>query len=85
VQIIVQLQRLNDGSRRVVSVSEITGMEGEVIQMQEIYRFVRESVDEDGRIHGSFRPTGIRPAFLAHLKHMGIDFPASYFDPAVRL
>ena len=85
IQLIVQLQRLSDGSRRVVSISEITGMESDVVQMQEIYKFVRESVDDDGTIHGSFRPTGIRPAFLAHLKPMGIDFPASYFDASVRL
>jgi pilus assembly protein CpaF len=79
------LQRLTDGSRRVVSISEITGMESDVIQMQEIYRFVREHVDDEGKIHGSFRPTGIRPAFLAHLKPMGIDFPGSYFDASIRL
>ena len=85
IQIIVQLQRMSDGSRRVVSISEITGMEGDVIQMQEIYRFARESVDDDGKIHGSFRSTGIRPAFLSHLRHMGIDFPASYFDPSTRM
>jgi pilus assembly protein CpaF len=75
------LQRLTDGSRRVVSVSEITGMEGEVLQMQEIYRYLKESTDERGRIHGSFRATGMRPLFLADLKHVGIDLPASYFDP----
>jgi pilus assembly protein CpaF len=81
VRLIVQLQRLPDGSRRVTSVSEITGMEGEVMQMQEIYRFVKESTDERGMIRGSFRATGIRPLFLADLKHAGIDLPASYFDP----
>src|SRR6266568_1398358 len=81
VRIIVQLQRLPDGSRRVTSVSEITGMEGEVLQMQELYKFVKESTDERGMIRGSFRATGIRPLFLADLKHAGIDLPASYFDP----
>jgi pilus assembly protein CpaF len=81
VRVIVQLQRLPDGSRRVTSVCEITGMEGEVLQMQELYKFVKESTDERGMIRGSFRATGIRPLFLADLKHAGIDLPASYFDP----
>jgi pilus assembly protein CpaF len=81
VRLIIQLQRLPDGSRRVTSVSEITGMEGEVLQMQELYKFVKESTDERGMIRGSFRATGIRPNFLVDLKHAGIDLPASYFDP----
>src|SRR6185437_3200911 len=81
VRMIVQLQRLPDGSRRVTSVCEITGMEGEVLQMQELYKFVKESTDERGMIRGSFRATGIRPQFLADLKHAGIDLPSSYFDP----
>ncbi len=56
-------------------------MEGEVLQMQELYKFVKESTDERGMIRGNFRATGIRPMFLADLKHAGIDLPASYFDP----
>jgi pilus assembly protein CpaF len=81
VRLIVQLQRLADGSRRVTSVCEVTGMEGEVLQMQELYKFVKESTDERGKIRGNFRATGIRPSFLAELKHAGIDLPANYFDP----
>jgi pilus assembly protein CpaF len=81
IRIIVQLQRLPDGSRRVTSVSEITGMDGEILQMQELYKFVKESTDARGAIHGSFRSTGIRPSFLADLKHAGVELPASYFDP----
>jgi pilus assembly protein CpaF len=81
VRLIVQLQRLPDGGRRVTSVSEVSGMEGEVLQMQEIYNYVKESTDERGRIRGSFRATGIRPEFLTDLKHAGIDLPAKYFDP----
>jgi pilus assembly protein CpaF len=80
VTIIVQLQRLPDGKRKVVSVSEITGMEGETIQMQEIYRFVKEHTDDAGNIHGSFRATGLRPNFLKELKAYGIDLPASHFE-----
>jgi pilus assembly protein CpaF len=81
VRLIVQLQRLPDGGRRVTSVSEITGMEGDVLQMQEIYKFVREATDERGAIRGTFRATGIRPQFLAELRYSGVDLPASYFDP----
>jgi pilus assembly protein CpaF len=81
VRLVVQLQRLPDGSRRVTSVCEITGMEGEVLQMQELYKYVKESTDDRGMIRGSFRATGIRPIFLTDLKHAGIDLPANYFDP----
>jgi pilus assembly protein CpaF len=81
IRVIVQLQRLPDGRRRIVSVGEITGMEGDVIQMQEIFRFVKESTDERGNVHGTFRATGIRPTFLGDLKAMGIDLPSSHFDP----
>jgi pilus assembly protein CpaF len=80
ITVVIQLQRLPDGKRRLTSVSEITGMEGEVIQMHEIYRFVKESTDEKGNIQGNFRATGIRPQFLAELKAYGIELPASHFD-----
>ena len=79
IRVVVQLQRLPDGRRRAMSISEITGMEGEVIQMQEIYRFVKEHADEHG-IHGSFRATGVRPAFLQDLKSYGIEIPSSHFE-----
>ena len=82
VRVIVQLQRLSDGRRRVTSISEITGMEGEIIQMQEIFRFVRVKTDEDGTIHGHFQATGVRPRFLADLVAKGISIPGAYFDPA---
>ena len=79
IRVIVQLQRLPDGKRRATSIGEITGMEGEVIQMQEIYRFVKEHTDEHG-IHGSFRATGVRPHFLQELKAYGIEIPGSHFE-----
>jgi len=79
LRIVVQLQRLPDGRRRAMSISEITGMEGEIIQMQEIFRFVKEHTDEHG-IHGSYRATGVRPSFLQELKAYGIDIPAGYFE-----
>jgi pilus assembly protein CpaF len=80
VTIVMQLQRLPDGKRKVTSVSEITGMEGETIQMQEIYRFVKEHTDDAGNVHGSFRATGLRPNFLKELKAYGIELPAGHFD-----
>jgi pilus assembly protein CpaF len=81
IRVLVQLQRLPDGRRRVTSVSEITGMEGEVVQMHEIYRFQKDRTDEQGNVHGQFRATGIRPTFLADLKHMGLELPPTHFDP----
>ncbi len=82
VTLVVQVQRLPDGSRRVTSVSEITGMEGEVIQMHEIFRYAKEFTDAEGKMHGSFKATGIRPKFLTDLKAYGIEIPSSHFDPA---
>jgi pilus assembly protein CpaF len=82
ITIVLQVQRLPDGKRRLTSVSEITGMESEVIQMHEIFRYVRESTDDAGNVHGSFRATGIRPTFLADLKAYGIDLPGNFFDPS---
>jgi len=65
-----------------VSVSEITGMEGEVIQLQEIYRFARLGAEPDGKVVGEFRATGIRPRFVDGLKTLGIDIPPEAFDPS---
>ena len=81
IGLIVQLTRLSDGKRKVTSVAEITGMEGDIIQMQEIFAFRRTGIDQDGNILGHFEATGIRPRFLDELKAMGIEFPGDYFDP----
>ena len=85
IQIVVQLERLPDGQRRVISVAEVTGMEGEVIQMQEIFKFVREGLDAQSRILGSFRATGVRPRFLSALKGIGIELTGHHFDPTIAL
>ncbi len=82
IRVIVQLQRLSDGSRRVTSIAEITGMEGDIVQMQEIFKFVRVKTDDDGKIHGHFMATGIRPRFLQDLVAMGYSMPGSMFDPS---
>ena len=81
IDIIVQLTRLSDGKRKVTSVAEVTGMEGDVIQMQEIFRFVRTGMEADGKITGHFEATGIRPRFLEDMRAMGIEFPGKYFEP----
>ena len=85
IQLLIQLQRMTDGKRRVTSVSEVTGMEGDVVQMQEIFRFEREGVTERGQIVGAFRASGIRPKFLGELKAQGVDLAASLFDPRASL
>jgi pilus assembly protein CpaF len=81
VRMIVQLQRMSDGKRRVTSVAEITGMEGDIVQMQEIYKYVRTSTAEDGTVEGHFAATGVRPRFLSELAARGIKIPGSYFEP----
>src|SRR5258708_13778119 len=85
ISLVIQVQRLPDGKRRLTSVSEITGMEGEVIQMQEIFRFVKEFTDDAGNIHGSFHATGIRPHFLTELKTLCLQVPPSRFAPSTLL
>jgi pilus assembly protein CpaF len=82
VRMIVQLQRLSDGKRRVTSIAEITGMEGDIVQMQEIYKFVRTGTTDDGAVIGHFQATGVRPRFLAELTARGIRIPGTYFDPS---
>ena len=82
ITVIIQLQRLPDGQRRLVSVSEIEGMDGESIKVQEIFRYVKERTDDAGNIHGSFQATGVRPNFLAELRAYGIELPANHFDPS---
>lgn len=81
IRVIVQLQRLSDGKRRVTSIAEITGMEGDILQMQEIYKYVRTGTAEDGTVQGHFQATGVRPRFLNDLLAKGIKIPGSYFDP----
>lgn len=81
IRLVVQLQRLPDGKRRVTSIAEITGMESDIVQMQEIYKYVRTSTDADGTSHGHHTATGVRPRFLHDLQAMGVNFPGSYFDP----
>jgi pilus assembly protein CpaF len=80
IQIVVQQTRLSDGSRKVTSISEITGMEGEVITMQEIFAFEKAGVTQDGKVIGRFRATGVRPKVCERLKASGIHLPADMFE-----
>jgi pilus assembly protein CpaF len=85
ISLVIQLQRLSDGKRRVTQVSEITGMEGDVVQTQDIYEFVRSGVDSDGQVLGELRATGIRPKFLEQLNLAGCEVPSDIFDPRKEL
>jgi pilus assembly protein CpaF len=78
VNLVIQVARLTDGTRRIVSISEITGMEGETITMQEIFQFERTGVDGTGKVIGRFRTTGIRPRFAERLKQYGMQLPAFF-------
>jgi pilus assembly protein CpaF len=80
IDIVIQLARFSDGKRRLTQLSEIVGMEGEVITMQEIFHFVQEGVDEEGDVLGRIRPTGIRPKCADRLKAQGMHLPASMFS-----
>ncbi|CDX20646.1 CpaF pilus assembly protein, ATPase CpaF [Mesorhizobium sp. ORS 3324] len=85
IDIIVQTQRLSDGGRRVISISELTGMEGNVVQLQELYHFVRRDVTAEGQIIGEFRATGIRPRFAQEAATLGLHFGKDAFNPQVAL
>ncbi len=83
VNLIVQASRLQDGSRRMVSITEITGMEGEVISMQEIFRYERLGLAKDGKIIGRFNATGVRSHYSDRFRQWGYDLPASIYEPIV--
>ena len=85
IQLVVQQTRLSDGSRKVTSISEITGMEGDVITMQEIFVFDKMGVTQDGKVIGRFRATGVRPKCCERLKMSGIHLPADMFEGATEV
>ena len=80
IDVVIQLVRFSDGSRRVTKISEITGMEGSTIVMQDIYVFEQRGIDRDGRIVGEFRATGIRPRFAERFKVYGLELPQGIFE-----
>ena len=84
ITVIVQVNRLTDGQRKVTSIQEITGMEGEIITMQEIFTFKQTGMAADGKVSGHVQATGIRPKFADKLRNHGVNLPDAMFDPATR-
>jgi pilus assembly protein CpaF len=85
IQVVVQQTRLSDGTRRVTSISEITGMEGDIITMQEIYAFEKVGVTQEGKALGRFRATGVRPKLCERLKASGINLPGTMFEGVMEI
>jgi pilus assembly protein CpaF len=85
INVVVQIARLADGSRRLMSLSEITGMEGDVISLQEIFRFRLVGRDALNRSVGHFEATGIRPRFLEQMHAHGVELPADLFRPDLKV
>jgi pilus assembly protein CpaF len=84
ITVVVQAARLTDGRRKILSLSELTGMEGDMINMQEIFTFRRSGVDANGNVRGAFSATGVRPKFAERLEAFGIRLPDTTYDPARR-
>ncbi|HTA45344.1 MAG TPA: CpaF family protein [Bryobacteraceae bacterium] len=85
ITIVVQLSRMSDGTRKCINISEITGLEDSVVSMCDIFNFVRRGIGPDGRVVGTFQPTGIRPRFLENLRVSGIQLPAQIFESPVQV
>ena len=81
ITVVVQVLRLTDGRRKLTSIQEITGMEGDIITMQEIFSFRQTGVDGEGNVEGYFHATGVRPKFAERLRSFGITLPDAMFDP----
>jgi pilus assembly protein CpaF len=79
INVVLQVERQEDGRRRMASIQELVGMEGDIITMSELFRFEREGLDKDGNVIGELRPTGIVPSFQRDLKRRGIDLPIELF------
>jgi pilus assembly protein CpaF len=84
LSVVIQVSRLSDGQRKITSLQEITGIEGDVISMQEIFRFEQTGLDPDGRVQGQFVATGIRPKFMQRLVTRGIALSDKLFEPTQR-
>ena len=80
IQIVVQQSRMSDGTRKITSISEITGMEGEIVTMQEIFLFEKTGITQEGKVLGRFRATGVRPKICERLRASGINLPAEMFE-----
>ncbi|MBI2307533.1 MAG: CpaF family protein [Rhodocyclales bacterium] len=82
ISVVVQTSRLTDGKRKVTSIQEITGMEGEIITMQEVFAFQQTGIDTSGKVAGHFAATGVRPRFVERLRTYGVQLPDNLFDPS---
>jgi pilus assembly protein CpaF len=82
ITVVIQVTRMTDGGRKLISIQEITGMEGDIITMQEIFTFKQSGVSIDGKVTGHFCATGIRPRFTERLRIFGVPVPDSLFDPS---
>ena len=85
INVVIQIGRLSDGRRRLLSLSELTGMEGDVVTMQEIFRFRQTGVNAEGQVQGKFEATGIRPKFIEQVMSHGVTLSADLFRPDARL
>jgi pilus assembly protein CpaF len=85
IDLFVQISRMSDGSRRVTAITECVGMEGELVTMQDLFIFEKTGINEDRRVTGRFRATGIRPKFYERLKAAGMQVPASVFQTIVEI
>jgi pilus assembly protein CpaF len=85
IGIVVQVSRMSDGTRKVTNIAEITGMDEEVISMQDIFSFVRKGIGPNGKVVGSFQPTRIRPKFMEKLRIAGILLPADLFERSMEV
>ena len=81
IHVIIQVSRMPDGTRKITNISEITGMEGQIITMQDLFIFERHGYDENSRVRGTFKPTGVRPKFAERLQGAGIRLPMEMFSP----
>lgn len=81
ITVVVQALRMTDGKRKITSIQEITGMEGEIISMQEIFAYRQTGVGADGQVEGYFHATGVRPKFTERLRSFGVALPDALFDP----
>ena len=84
VTLLLQVTRFNDGSRRLTHITEITGMEVDIVSMQDVFLFEKQGISAEGRTLGTFTATGIRPRFEEKLRAAGIALPANFFEPSVR-
>jgi pilus assembly protein CpaF len=84
VELIVQQSRLRDGSRRVTQVSEVAGMEGDTVVLQDVFKFAEEGVDSDGKVVGVMRATGLRPIFTPKLETAGFRLPPEIFFSGIQ-